>query len=91
MNSIFHLAQMPPSGNTKVKIKYVNGKLVVEIIADPNKPKECDAARALVEQRMGLSGKAESTVKRSPVENKMLQAPMPEIETAPAEQERQKF
>lgn len=64
----------------KYKMKYVNGKLVVEVLPNANNPGGCDKARAKIEQDMDLSGDVESVVSRHPAEEKLMTPEPAQIE-----------
>jgi len=65
------------SKNVRVRIRYVDGKVVVETIANANNPGGCDKARALVEESLDLAGSVESAVSKHPIENHIT-TPSPE-------------
>ena len=68
------------SKNIKVRIKFVNGKVVVETLSNANNPKGCDQARSLVEESLDLKDSVESAVSKHPIEEKLTTPSPAQIE-----------
>lgn len=68
------------SKNIKVRIKFVNGKTVIETITNANNPGGCDKARTMIEESLELKDAVESATSKHPVEEKITTPSPAQIE-----------